>query len=145
MVFNEAILKALIVPVPPKLRLTVAQMRGIAAAIAQASAQLLPQYKDAVTMNRRYRRASAYREWAFEFGLSDDGLYTLLSGTAHLPVYRRPRDQRPGRAAARCPARRDGDPGQPVGARLREAADVAGGAVAKLRPLAKGLGARCII
>ena len=79
---GEAILKAIIVPVPPKLRLTVARMRGLAAAIAQASARVLPQFKDVVTMNCLYRRATAYQERAFEFGLSEEGLCTLLCGIA---------------------------------------------------------------
>jgi hypothetical protein len=81
-VFNEAMLKAILVPVPPKLRLTVARMRGLAAAIAQACAQLLPQYKDMVTMNCLYRRGTAYRAGAFAYNLGEEGLYALLCGIA---------------------------------------------------------------
>jgi hypothetical protein len=80
--FNHAILKAIMVPVPPKLRLTVARMRGLGAAVAQACAQLVPDLKDAVTMNCLYKRGTAYREPAFEYGLSEEGLYTVLCGTA---------------------------------------------------------------
>ncbi len=79
---NEAILKAIIVPVPPKLRLTVARMRALAVAIAQGCTLLLPQYKDVVTMNCLYRLGAAYREDGYRYGLSEDGLYTLLCGTA---------------------------------------------------------------
>jgi hypothetical protein len=78
--FTEAILKAIIVPVPPKLRLTVARMRGLAVPLAQATAQILPQFNDQVTINCFYLRGTAYRARAFEYGLSDDGLYTLLCG-----------------------------------------------------------------
>jgi hypothetical protein len=80
--FSEAILKAIIVPVPPKLRLTVARMRGLAAAVAQGCAQLLPRYKDLVTMNCFYQRGTAYREGAYMYGLSEEGLYALLCDTA---------------------------------------------------------------
>ncbi len=80
--FTDAILKAIIVPVPPKLRLTVARLRSLAAAIAQATAMLLPQFKDSVTMNCFYLRGTAYRERAFQHGLTDDGLYSLLCSLA---------------------------------------------------------------
>jgi hypothetical protein len=79
--FTEAILKAIIIPVPPKLRLTAARMRApLAAAIAQATAQILPQFKGVVTMNCFFLRGSSYRERAFTYSLSQDGLYTLLCG-----------------------------------------------------------------
>jgi hypothetical protein len=80
--FNEAILKAIIVPVPSKLRLTVARMRSLAAAIGQATAMLLPQFKDMVIMDCYYLRGTAYRERAFQSGLSGDGLYKLLCSLA---------------------------------------------------------------
>lgn len=78
--FNEAILKAIIVPVPPKLRLTVARMRGLAAAIAQGTALVLPEFKDAITVNCLYKQGTSYRENAFSYGLSEDGLYKLVAG-----------------------------------------------------------------
>ncbi len=143
--FNEAILKALIVPVPPKLRLTVARMRGLAAAIAQASAQLLPRYKDAVTMNCRYQRASAYRERAFEFGLSDDGLYTLLCGTAlsrYIGVLEISVPDGPLLDALLDATETQANPSVLACVKRRM---WPAGAVGKLRPLAKGLGARSII
>jgi hypothetical protein len=76
--FTEAILKAIIIPIPPKLRLTVARMRALAAPIAQATAKILPQFRDLVTMQCRYLCGTTYRESAFQYALSDDGLYTLL-------------------------------------------------------------------
>jgi hypothetical protein len=79
---KEALLRAIIVPVPPKLRLTVARMRGLGFAMAQACTMLLPAYKDLVVLDCVYRLASAYRKTAYKFGLSKDGLYTLLSGIA---------------------------------------------------------------
>jgi hypothetical protein len=80
--FNEAVLKAIIVPLPPKVRLTVARMRGLAVAVAQGTALVLPEFKDAITINCVYRRGTCYKENAFTYNLSEDGLYSLLSGIA---------------------------------------------------------------
>jgi hypothetical protein len=79
--FNEAILKAIIVPVPPKLRLTVARMRGLAAGVAQAVAGVFPEFKNTITINCLYRRGDSYRQTAFTYGLTEEGLYTLSCGT----------------------------------------------------------------
>jgi hypothetical protein len=78
---DAAILHAIIVPLPPKVRLTVARMRVLALSLAQAVAKALPEYERKVTMDCRYTRATSYREEAFKYGLSDDGLYRLLSST----------------------------------------------------------------
>ena len=80
--FNEAILKALIVPLPPKIRLTVARMRALAAAVAQGTAALLPEFKNTIIVNCVYRRGTTYRENGPTYCLSNEGLYTLLCGIA---------------------------------------------------------------
>jgi hypothetical protein len=77
--FNEAILKAIIVPVPTKVRLTVARMRGLAAAVAQGTALVLREFKDAIVFNCVYRRGTSYREHAYSYGLTGEGLYSLLT------------------------------------------------------------------
>jgi hypothetical protein len=69
------ILKAIVVPVPAKLRLTVSRMRALGNRLADAIGQLLGD--KAVTLGCRYRSATEYREAASAFGLSDTGLYEL--------------------------------------------------------------------
>ena len=71
-------IQALIVPVPVKLRLTVARLRVLAFAIAQAlGASIMPEYNGTITLNCRYRLGSHYRQDAATFGLSADGLYRI--------------------------------------------------------------------
>lgn len=76
------LLKAIIVPVPPKLRLTAGRMRELAHYIAQVVAKIVPTLSGEITMNCRYSRAVNYREGACKHGLSGEGLYKILCGLA---------------------------------------------------------------
>jgi hypothetical protein len=75
---EHAVLDAMIVPVPAKLRLTVTRMRELGLPIAETAGQIFPQFDRTVALNTRYFKGSDYRKLAVHFGLSSDGLYTLL-------------------------------------------------------------------
>ena len=74
---EHCILLALIVPVPVKLRLSVARMRVLGMAIAEAAGVLFPEFERSVTLNCIYQLASTYKQRAQAFGLSAQGLYNL--------------------------------------------------------------------
>jgi hypothetical protein len=78
---ETSILRALVVPVPSKLRLTVARMRGLAMAVGEAVGRLLPDLQRRVEINCRYRLSTDYLAMAYGFGMSDDGVQTLVSQT----------------------------------------------------------------
>jgi hypothetical protein len=74
---EQSLLMALVIPVPIKLRLTVARMRILAFAVAEVTAQLLPELRNLVTFKCRYEVATRYQAAASEYGLSIDGLCQL--------------------------------------------------------------------
>ena len=75
---EHAILDAIIVPVPAKVRLTVTRMRELGLALAETTGQIFSQFNRTVGLNTRYFKGIDYRRLSLDFGLSDDGLYTLL-------------------------------------------------------------------
>ncbi len=79
---DHLLLWAILVPVPPKIRLTMARMRSLGFSIADATGVLLDRTVD---LNCRYDVASSYRARAFRFDLTDDGAYSL----AHTLVFSR--------------------------------------------------------
>jgi len=78
---EEALLEAVVVPLPPKVRLTITRMRALGVPLADATGQLMPELKKKVILNYRYVLAPEYCEAALGFGLHDDGLYTLNCDT----------------------------------------------------------------
>jgi len=74
---EEAVLEALVVPLPPKVRLTITRMRALGLSLAQATGQLMPNLEKKVAVGYRYVLAPDYRAEALRFGLSDEGAYTL--------------------------------------------------------------------
>ena len=74
---DHLILRAIVVPAPAKIRLTVARMRSLGFPIANATGILLDRTVD---LNCRYDVASSYRARAFQFDLTDDGAYSLAHG-----------------------------------------------------------------
>ena len=74
---DHLLLRASVVPVPAKIRLTVARMRSLGFPIADATGVLLNRTVD---LNCRYDVASSYRTRAFQFDLNDDGAYLLAHG-----------------------------------------------------------------
>ena len=79
---EHAILDAIIVPVPAKLRLTVTRMRELGLALAETAGQLFVQFGRNVGLNTRYLKGTEYRKLSLDFGLSNEGLYELLFGMA---------------------------------------------------------------
>ena len=71
---DHLLLRAIVVPAPAKIRLTVARMRSLGFLIANATGVLLGRIVD---LNCRYDVASSYRARAFQFDLTDDGAYLL--------------------------------------------------------------------
>ena len=71
---DHLLLRAIVVPVPAKIRLTVARMRSLGFPIANATGIPLNRTVD---LNCRYDMASSYRAKAFQFDLTDDGAYSL--------------------------------------------------------------------
>jgi hypothetical protein len=82
---NEWLLSSLIVPVPLKLRLTIAQARLFGTGLADAVSQSFEQLRGRVILDVRYCLASEYQRAALESSLSDNGLLALESG---LPLSR---------------------------------------------------------
>ena len=71
---DHLLLRAIVVPAPAKIRLTVARMRSLGFSIADATGVLLGRFVD---LNCRYDVASSYRASAFQFDLTDEGAYSL--------------------------------------------------------------------
>lgn len=74
---EDAVLEALVVPLPPKVRLTIARMRGLGLSLADATGKLMPNFDKKITLNYRYVLAPDYKVAALDFGLSDEGAYML--------------------------------------------------------------------
>jgi len=81
---EQAILQSIIVPLPPKVRLSVTRMRALGLPIAEVAAAL-DEIRGPVTLDVRYERAVQYKQRAYEFCLSAEGLYQLL---CELPLSR---------------------------------------------------------
>ncbi|MCR4340007.1 MAG: hypothetical protein NUW01_08985 [Gemmatimonadaceae bacterium] len=78
---HTAILAAIVVPVPTKLRLTITRMRQLGIPVASAVGQLLPQFDRIVTLSCYFKLGVTYLRESPEFGLSSDSLYSLTSET----------------------------------------------------------------
>jgi len=80
------LLKALIVPVPLKLRLTIGRLRALGFNVAEALGQMLIEFPDGVILNCRFELSNSYRSRAFDFKLSDGGAHALMCEVT-LPRY----------------------------------------------------------
>jgi len=76
---EQSLLYALVVPVPIKLRLPITRIRVLGLAIADAAGQLFKRFDSSATLNCCYEMGTDYRRRAYGFGLSDEGLYALVS------------------------------------------------------------------
>ncbi|TAJ18464.1 MAG: hypothetical protein EPO65_08950 [Dehalococcoidia bacterium] len=74
---EHLLVRAIVVPAPAKIRLTVARMRSLGIPLANAVGVLLG---SPVNLDCRYDMASSYRARAFQFDLTDDGVFTLGHG-----------------------------------------------------------------
>lgn len=72
------VLHSIVVPVPQKLRLTITRMRKIGLIVAQAIGEVLD---PTATLNCRYELARRYGVRAYQFGLSEAGIYQLVCQT----------------------------------------------------------------
>lgn len=79
---KDAVLHSMIIPVPPKIRLSLTQMRAIGFAVAQFTAKAISSAGRSVTLDVRYELEANYKSRAFTFGLSDDGLFRLQCESA---------------------------------------------------------------
>lgn len=77
--FEQSQLAAIIVPVPLKLRLSAARMRALGLSIAEWAGVMFPEFDRSLTLNCRYRSAVEYKALAFDFTLTDDGMYSLAT------------------------------------------------------------------
>lgn len=73
-----SLLRAMIVPVPVKLRLTATRMRKLGMQLAQWTGGLL---ESSVTLSCRYLTGVVYKRAAASFGLNDDGFRQLVTQT----------------------------------------------------------------
>ena len=78
--YDDWLLHAIIVPVPPKLRLTVSRLRRVGLVVAQAIGEGLSDR--CTTLDCTFAGSQKYAERVYEFGLSSDGLYRAVCGTA---------------------------------------------------------------
>jgi hypothetical protein len=76
-----AVLKAIVIPVPTKLRLTVSWMLDLGMPIASVVAQLLPTFGRKVTLSCSFATAASYLRRSVRFGLTTTGVYQLTSRT----------------------------------------------------------------
>ena len=76
-VWEYAVVTALIVPVPVKIRLGVNRLREVGLAAADALGHLLPEKFGTVLFSCRYATGTDYRRSTFEFGLSDEAIQVL--------------------------------------------------------------------
>ena len=83
---EHSVLLATIVPLPEKVRMPLRRVRDLGFILAQTTGQLLAKLGIPVILNCRFWTAVAYHHAAFEFGLTDEGLYALLCNTV-LPRY----------------------------------------------------------
>jgi hypothetical protein len=74
---EQSILLAIIVPMPPKVRMSISRMRGLGLNLAQAIGELFAEFSRAVTISCGYRLGIEYQQRALEFGLTPGGLYAL--------------------------------------------------------------------
>jgi hypothetical protein len=77
-----SVVHALIVPLPDKVRMSIARVLASGAWIAQAAGMFFKEFEGRVLLNAEYKRGTHYREKAFAFGLTESGLYRLCCGIA---------------------------------------------------------------
>lgn len=72
-----SILKALIVPVPDKIRMSITRILVLGTEFAQVAGMYFKEFEARAILNVGYKRGVIYRESAFSFGLSEPGLRRL--------------------------------------------------------------------
>ncbi|HKY55662.1 MAG TPA: hypothetical protein VJM08_15200 [Anaerolineales bacterium] len=74
---EDSILRAIIVPLPAKLRMPISRIRYLGMRLAEAVGDAFSEFSRDITFNCRYRLGVAYQDMAVGFGLTSDGLYSL--------------------------------------------------------------------
>jgi hypothetical protein len=74
---KDALLHSMVVPLPPKIRLSVTRMRALGLTIAAFAGKSIPGFGRNLTLDTRYELGVDYKRRAFAFGLSGDGLFQL--------------------------------------------------------------------
>jgi hypothetical protein len=80
-----ALLVGMIIPVPGKLRLTIGSIRKLGTLIADLAGQVFAPPHQSVIFDCRYSTSRDYIRSAYQFGLSDAGMYKLA---CQLPLSR---------------------------------------------------------
>lgn len=76
-VAEQSILRAIVVPVPAKVRMPISRMLALGLGLAQATGDLFNEFSKDVAVHCRYRLGTDYKGLAYEFGLTSEGLYML--------------------------------------------------------------------
>ena len=76
-----SILKALIVPVPDKIRMSITRVLALGAEFAQVAGMYFKEFEARAILSVGYKPGLIYRESAFSFGLSEVGLRQLCCDT----------------------------------------------------------------
>jgi hypothetical protein len=74
---EHSLIAAMVIPLPPKVRLTAAAIRSVGLEVAEATGAILENTRP-VSFGCRYYKASDYRRRVAQLGLSTDGLYSLM-------------------------------------------------------------------
>lgn len=77
---EHSLLEGLLVPLPNKVRLPIAEIRQLGFAIAEVVGGLLPSLKRATVLDYRYRLSTDYCRAAVDFRLSAQGIQVLTCG-----------------------------------------------------------------
>jgi hypothetical protein len=77
-----SVVRALIVALPDKVRMSIARVLASGAWIAQVAGMFFKEVEGKVLLNAEYKRGTHYREKALGFGLTESGLYRLCCETA---------------------------------------------------------------
>jgi hypothetical protein len=76
-----SLVMAFIVPVPDKIRMPIARVLASGAVVAELAGIYFKEFKRRVVLDTFYKTGVAYRKDAFNFGLTDVGLYSLCCET----------------------------------------------------------------
>jgi len=76
-----SILRALVVPVPDKIRMPISRVLGSGALFAELAGIFFEEFKSRILLNVTYKLGVRYREEALSFGLTEAGIYQLCCET----------------------------------------------------------------
>ena len=78
---EDSILRTIIVPVPPKLRMPISRIRWLGLCLAEAIGDGFSEFSKNVIFSCGYRLGTSYQRLAADFALTSNGLYSLTCET----------------------------------------------------------------